>query len=96
MLCCSTSQKSGERGRKKSIFLAYIKKKKENNFSDLKILHTAISILAKKYSYIKLRSQVKYEGPYHVFLWEETPPPPPLYSFCLSSTVSFCLPSQAL
>lgn len=48
MLCCSTSQRSREGGRKKSVFLAYIKKKKENNFSDLKILPTAISIHAKK------------------------------------------------
>lgn len=60
MLCCSTSQRSREEGRKKSIFCAYIKKKKENKFSDLKILPRAISIHAKKYSHIKLRSQIKY------------------------------------
>lgn len=86
MLCCSTSQRSGEGGRKKSIFLAYIKKK-ENNFSNLKILPTAISIHVKKYSHIKLRSQIKILRTSSCIFVVGTPPP--LYSFCLSSAVSF-------
>lgn len=49
-----------EEERKKEIYFPAYIKKKENKFLDLKILPKAACIHVKKYSHIKLRSQVKY------------------------------------
>lgn len=87
MLCCSASQRSRE--RKKSIFLAYIKKKKIN-FQTWKYYPQQSAFMPKNTPTSNSGLRLNTRGLIIYFYGGTLPPPPPLlYFFYKSSTVAF-------